>query len=342
VRFGVLLADVPRSISPRQHLDEMLRQVAAARRNGFTLLALGQHFLYGDIRWLQPIPTLARLAGEVDAPVRLATTVLVSPLQHPVVLAEELATLDIVTGGRLDVGLGMGYRREEYKQMGVAFAERVSRFEEGVRLLRELWTQDRVTFHGEHWTLEEAQPHLHPIQQPSPPIWIGASTERGVLRSARLGDAWPIGPRLPLTQVEDLLCTYVARRGQLGLPAGVHPIRREIVLGRDREDARNRFVALTADRYRTYGQRERASLPAAALEDAGDAAILGDPDDVVRQLRDLAALLPVDPVIVRAQWPGMTVDEVCSYLDELGRYVVAPLASFEQSMPIIPSSNPCP
>src|SRR6185312_2357530 len=110
----VLLGDVPRSVTPREHLDQLLRQVAAAQRNGFTLLALGQHFLYGDIRWLQPVPTLARLAAEVEPSVRLATTVLVAPLHHPVVLAEELATLDIVTDGRLVVGLGLGYRKEEY------------------------------------------------------------------------------------------------------------------------------------------------------------------------------------------------------------------------------------
>lgn len=177
------------------------------------------------------MPTIARLAAEVDERVRFATFVVVAPLYHPVVLAEELATLDIVTGGRLDVGIGKGYRREEYRQLGVPFAERASRFEEAVLLLRELWTKDRVTFRGRHWSLDAATPHLAPVQEPTPPVWIGANAEPGVRRSARLGDAWPIGPRMPVEEIERNLAVYAAEREARGLPAGRHPIRREIASG---------------------------------------------------------------------------------------------------------------
>lgn len=325
LRFGVLLGDVPGSLPPREHLDRLLRQVDTAQRNGFSLLALGQHFLYGDVRWLQPVPTIARLAGEVDAHVRFATFVLVVPLQHPVVLAEELATLDLVTDGRLDVGLGMGYRTEEFRQLGVPFAERVSRFEEAVGLIRALWAEPRVTHHGRHWTLDDATPHLTPLQQPSPPIWIGANSEAGVRRSARLGDAWPIGPRMPLDEAAGHLTTYAAERAVLGLPAGRHPIRREIVLGPDREAARSRFTAMTADRFAAYADRERASLPgSAAAGDEAGTALLGTPDDVLGQLHDLNTRLAVDTVIVRAQWPGMSAADVDAYLDDLGSQVVIP------------------
>ena len=328
MRFGVLLADVPATVEPKAHLDQLLRQVEAAQRNGFTLLALGQHFLYGDIRWLQPIPTIARLAGEVGPDVRFATFVLIAPLYHPIALAEDLATLDIVTGGRLDVGLGMGYRREEFRQFGVPFGERVSRFEECVTVIRDLWTVGPVTHHGRHWSLEDATPHLTPVQRPTPPIWIGANTEAGVRRAARLGDAWPCGPRMPLEEAERLLTVYANERATSGLPpAGRHPIRREVVLGRDREDARRRFRAMTSERFRDYARRERLTLPGrpAAGEEASTA-LLGDPEDVVSQLQALGERLPVDTVIVRAQWPGMDPDDVAAYLDELGGHVVRPLA----------------
>jgi alkanesulfonate monooxygenase SsuD/methylene tetrahydromethanopterin reductase-like flavin-dependent oxidoreductase (luciferase family) len=327
VEFGVLLGDVPRSVTPREHLDQLLRQVAAAQRNGFTLLALGQHFLYGDIRWLQPVPTLARLAAEVEPSVRLATTVLVAPLHHPVVLAEELATLDIVTDGRLVVGLGLGYRKEEYRQLGVPFGTRVPRFEEAVTLMRELWTSERVTFRGQFWHLEDAEPHLFPLQQPTPPLWIGASAEPGVRRAARLGDAWPIGPNMPVAEIEQHLATWASVREELGRPVGRQPIRREIVLGLDRADARARFAAMTSDRLQAYAARERATVGSGlAVAAEGGAALLGSPDDVVEQLRELAARLPVGPIVVRAQWPGMSGDDVCSYLEELGESVVRPLA----------------
>ena len=323
MKFGVLIGDVAGSVPPAEHLDSLLRQAHAAQRNGFTLLALGQHVLYGDVRWLQPIPTLARLAGELDPTVRLATTVLVAPLYHPVLLAEDLATLDIVSGGRLDVGLGMGYRREEFRQLGIEFAHRVSRFEECVELLRRLWTEAEVTHDGRHWHLDAAQPHLQPMQRPTPPIWIGANAEVGVRRSARLGDAWPIGPRMPIPEIADRLHLYDSVRAELGRPPTVHPIRREIMVGTSRADALERFRSMTAVRYAEYDARERASIPGASPVDTP--AIVGTPDDVVGQILALERALPVGPLIVRVQWPGMTADDVETYLDELGRHVVRPL-----------------
>src|SRR6202012_4274741 len=168
MRFGLILGDLPTSVSPREHFGQLLRQVHAAAAAGFSLLARGQHYLYGDVRCLQPIPTLARLAAEVDDHVQLATTVLIAPLTHPVALAEDLATLDIVTGGRLIVGLGLGYRREEYQQFGVPFGDRVARFEEGVAVLRRLWSQAEGKTAGPGWPLDPATPHLGPVQQPGP------------------------------------------------------------------------------------------------------------------------------------------------------------------------------
>src|SRR5579872_3110364 len=124
VQVGLLLSDVPVSVSPSQQFRDVLRIVEAAQANGLTYIAIGQHFLYGDLRWLQPVPLLARLAAEVDPHVRLVTQVMIAPLYHPVMLAEELATLDIVSEGRLIVGLGLGYRIAEYAAFDVNFKQR--------------------------------------------------------------------------------------------------------------------------------------------------------------------------------------------------------------------------
>src|SRR4051794_31568197 len=132
---GILLSDLPTAVPAAEHFDSMLRQVEAAQRAGMRYVMLGQHFVFPGSRWLQPIPLLARLAGELDPHVRIATSVLLTPLYHPVLLAEELATLDIVSGGRLVVGLGMGYMPEEFEVFGIPFDERVPRFEESVELM---------------------------------------------------------------------------------------------------------------------------------------------------------------------------------------------------------------
>jgi alkanesulfonate monooxygenase SsuD/methylene tetrahydromethanopterin reductase-like flavin-dependent oxidoreductase (luciferase family) len=325
VRFGLILGDVPTSTDPREHFEGLLRQVHAATAAGFTLLSMGQHYVYGETRWLQPIPTLARLAAEVGPDVQLATTVLIAPLFHPVALAEDLATLDIVTEGRLVVGLGLGYRREEFEALHVPFGERVRRFEELVTTMRLLWTQPEVTTDGPSWPLDHVTPHLYPRQRPAPPMWIGAHAPTGVRRSARLGDAWPISPRMPLDEVRLLLREYFEYRDRFGRPRGPQPIRREIVLGSSREDAAERFTARTRQRFATYSARGRDTVPGAGGDELA-AAIVGTPSSVRAQLQELASSLPVDPVIVRAQWPGMSVGEIEDYLTELGEEVVRPLA----------------
>ena len=83
MEIGVILGDVRTTVSPRDHLDLLLRQVEAAQRNGLTYITIGHHYLYGDLRWLQPVPTLARLAAELNDDVTLATTIIQAPLYHP-------------------------------------------------------------------------------------------------------------------------------------------------------------------------------------------------------------------------------------------------------------------
>ena len=205
VQVGLLLSDVPRSVSPSDQFRDVLRIVEAAQRNGFTYIAIGQHFLYGDLRWLQPVPLLARLAAEVDPHIRLVTQILIAPLYHPVMLAEEIATLDVVTEGRLVFGAGLGYRPEEFDYLGVPFKERAGRFDESLELMNRLWTEETVTFHGKYWTLDDVHPHLFPVQKPHPPIWIGAHAIPGVRRAAKYGDAYACPPETPKDEVAEPL-----------------------------------------------------------------------------------------------------------------------------------------
>src|SRR3954453_1882796 len=160
VQVGLLLSDVPKTVSPQQQFRDVLRLGEAAQRNGLTHLTIGQHFLYGELRWLQPVPLFARLAAECEPHVRLVTNIMIAPLYHPVMLAEEIATLDVVTEGRLIFGAGLGYRPEEFDYLGVPFKERAGRFDESLQLMKKLWTQEKVDHHGKYWQLENVQPHI--------------------------------------------------------------------------------------------------------------------------------------------------------------------------------------
>ena len=317
--LGVIIGDVPTSVSPKEHLDHLLSQVEAAQRAGVRYITIGQHFLYGDHRWLQPIPTLARLAAEVSADTRLVTTVVLLPLYHPVALAEDLATLDIVSAGRLIVGVGLGYRTVEYRNLGIPFDERVPRFTEGLELVKRLWTEDHVEHHGRFFDVD-GSPHIQPWQRPHPPVWVGAQVAAGVRRSARLGDAWPIGPNATPDDVERLLDVYTAERAAHGLPVGLQPIRRDVAFGSDRENAFDGFLDRAKVRFEAYAANEhRAIGTRGSVEESLRAQLVyGTVDECIEEMTDLAARLPVDPLIVRPHWPGMSAGEVIAYIDRVG------------------------
>jgi alkanesulfonate monooxygenase SsuD/methylene tetrahydromethanopterin reductase-like flavin-dependent oxidoreductase (luciferase family) len=326
--FGIILGDVPIEVDARTHFSAVLRQVEAAQRNGFTYICIGQHFLYDAFRWLQPIPLLARLAAETAPDVCLVVSVLVTPFYHPVVLAEELATLDIVSDGRLIVGVGAGYRPREFELMGVPRAERFRRMEEGLRLMKAVWSQSSVTFEGEFWQLEDAPTHVQPLQQPHPPIWMGAMKEVGIRRAARIGDAWMITPETPFEEAARGMGVFDREREAQGLPLTRFPIRREIVLGADIEDALGAYRARSQSRYVAYAERGHALLGEQGVAEdfrnwALERVIAGSPEDCITQIERLDAAR-LGPIIVRPGWPGMETDAVVAYLDEVGERVVRP------------------
>jgi len=334
MQVGVILGDVPARVPPRDHLDSLLRQMEAIQRNGFRFVTMGHHYLYGDYRWLQPIPTLARLSAELDADVRLATTIVQVPLLHPVTLAEDLATLDIMTGGRLTIGLGAGYRPDEFVALNIPYEERFARFDEAVPLMQRLWTESHVTHEGRFWHLEDVAPHISPIQQPHPPLWIGAMSETGVRRAARLGDGWPVTPEATVPTMRHLMAVYEDERDRLGRPHVRHPLRREIVLGRTDDEAFERFERMARQRLVAYAQRSLASRDEAELSTAFRAvaereAFVGTAQTVIDKIADLAAVVPIDPILVRVQWPDLDASAVVAYLDELGREVLPALREIE-------------
>jgi alkanesulfonate monooxygenase SsuD/methylene tetrahydromethanopterin reductase-like flavin-dependent oxidoreductase (luciferase family) len=334
MKIGMLLSDIPASTPPAQHFDDLLRVVEAAQRNGFSYIAIGQHFLYGDLRWLQPVPLLARLAAEVDRDTRLVTQIVIPTLYHPVILAEELATLDIVTEGRLIVGLGLGYRTEEFDYLGVPTSRRGARFDESIELMKALWTQEEVTFAGEFWQLEGARPHIQPVQQPHPPIWIGGHSSIGARRAGQYGDAYATPPETTREQITERFGIIKEEFASRGKPFGPQSLRRNVLIADTHEDAVVEYARVAKGRYITYAQRGLDLYTGEALEEdfertIADHAVVGTPDEVVGELVDLVTSFPVDPLLVRPQWPTMSAEETIATIDTLGRHVVAALRDVE-------------
>jgi len=150
--------------------------------------------------YLEPLAGLGYLAG-VTRRIRLGTHVLILPYRHPLLTAKMVATLDNLSGGRVDLGIGVGWMREEFEALGLeerVFTRRGAATDEQVRILKTVWTEDVASFEGEFYRFDRLGAKPHPLQKPYPPIWVGGHSKAALRRTARFGDGWlPIGGRPP-------------------------------------------------------------------------------------------------------------------------------------------------
>ena len=170
-------------------LRRLLEYAEVSEGLGFRALAANDHLLFSR-PWLDGPTALAAVlarTGRMD----LATTVALPVVRGPVTLAKSLAAIDLLSGGRLIVGVGPGSSARDYAAAGIPFEERWKRLDEAVRALRALWSREGPPFEGRFYSTEGITLEPYPAQQPSPPIWIGSwGSEAGLLRTARLGDGW--------------------------------------------------------------------------------------------------------------------------------------------------------
>lgn len=148
--------------------------------------------------YLEPLTLMTYLAAATKK-IRLGTSVLIVPYRNPVVTAKMLATLDVLSGGRVILGCGVGWLQEEFLALGAPpFAERGKVTDEYLRLMRECWTKDQINFQGTYYRVSNVVFLPKPLQKPAIPIWIGGHTEGALRRAGELGDGWhPIGLRPP-------------------------------------------------------------------------------------------------------------------------------------------------
>ena len=162
--------------------------LARAEALGFESAWVVEQIL-GGIRSLEPV-TLLTWAAACTERLRLAPAVLLTALRSPVHLAKTLSSLDHLSGGRLTVGVGLGGNPKIYPAFGLLAARRAARFAEGLRLMKRLWTEERVTFDGEFFKLQNASMQPKPLQKPHPPLWFGGHHPNALKRAVELGDGF--------------------------------------------------------------------------------------------------------------------------------------------------------
>jgi probable F420-dependent oxidoreductase len=213
---------------------------------GFDSLFITDHLLaakrFYSVNWLEPLISLAVAAGATER-VRLGTSILIMPLRNPVILAKELATLDVLSGGRVELGVGVGWLREEFDALGVPWERRGARTDEYIEALRALWRDDQCTFEGEFCRFENAKSFPKPVQGLIP-IHVGGHTEAAARRAGRLGDGF-----FPGRSTDDELRSLLDTMRASAKDAGRDPDAIEVTAGGVMDaDGVKRFADLGVDR----------------------------------------------------------------------------------------------
>jgi probable F420-dependent oxidoreductase len=258
----------------------LLAAARAAEAAGYDAVWSGDHvMMHSPI--VEAVTLLAAFAA-VTRRVRLGTAVYLLPLRHPTVVAKTFAGLDYVSDGRLIFGVGVGGEYpKEFEASGVPVRERGARTDEGLEIVRRLWSEPRVSFEGRFYRFSDVALAPPPVQRPHPPIWIGGRSEAALRRTARFADGW-----LAYMATPEQIHSGLARIADLAAGFGRDP--RAIAggllvfafVGRDRDAARARVVAdlsmrynqpfdRLVDRYCAFGTPAQCAERLTAFRDAG-------------------------------------------------------------------------
>jgi probable F420-dependent oxidoreductase len=251
---------------------------------------------------LEPV-TFLSYAAAVTTRLRLGVSVLIMPLRNPVQVAKSLATLDQLSGGRLNAGVGLGGNTRIYPAFGLSAEGRTRRFAEGIRLMKRLWTEERVSYDGEFWKLDSAAMEPKPIQKPHPPLWFGARQPGALKRAVELGDGW-MGAGSSSTA--DFKEQAVRLRGFLA-EARRDPSTFTV--------AKRVYLAVDPDKTRALGRlRKWFDVFYGNAEMADRVAIVGEAQECVEGLREVRAggaeLILLNPVFEEERYLELLAGEI--------------------------------
>ena len=319
---------------PESLMPTLIEQVRMADQSGFHAFSMGEHYNIPALQRVHQIPALARLCAEVKH-CAVGTAVMLLGLRHPVTVANELATLDVINNGRSFAAFGLGYRDEELNAFHLNKTQRFQRFVEGVEIIKKLWTEDHVSFHGKEFHLKDVTVDPKPLQKPRPPIWIAANSDAAVERAARIGDDWIIGPHSAIEELERQVSLF--RRawvaaGKNGAPS--LPIIRETFVAKTRQEAVEKARPCLEQLYRSiyikWKQNEAMSDPSelswAFDRLAKNRFILGSPEECIDQIAEYKERLGVAYMLPRFDWtPGLGQEDILASMRLFGEKVIQKL-----------------
>jgi alkanesulfonate monooxygenase SsuD/methylene tetrahydromethanopterin reductase-like flavin-dependent oxidoreductase (luciferase family) len=293
----------------QERLAELWDIVEHAAELGYDSVWAINHFL-GSLNTPQPISMMAKLIDH-SGDMQIGSGILILPLFNPVHVAEEFATLDQLSRGRIILGVGAGYRTHEFESLGVPMERRGRRLDEGVRLIKALWSGERVSFEGEFYTLDDQRIGVLPYQSGGPPVFVGAGSIPAVRRAARIGDAWyapgnspnPVYLEKAVKTYDDALAEYGRADAVVSRPVGV-----ELYCAPTGKGAWDDVLPFVKREYHTYGEYEELSWQRDRFDElVVNTLLIGSPDELIARIQRFADL-GFDHLIFRPWWLGMPAE----------------------------------
>jgi probable F420-dependent oxidoreductase len=306
---------------------ETLQQAVYAEELGYDSIWLSEHH-FTDEGYLPCLPAALGALAASTTRVRLGTAVLLAPLHHPLRLAEDLAVVDQLCAGRLDVGLAPGYKPREFATLGVPKSERGTRTDEAIEILKLAWRGEPFSYAGRHFQFEDVVVLPPPVQQPGPPIWVGGSSLASARRAARHGACF-----MPDSGAgQD---TYDAYRGGLATGAASARVATNRVLFA--ADTRERAWELAGGHLLYQFNKYRQWFSDAGDSDAhgseqtdygvlsSDHYFVGTPDDILSAIQASQERLGYEELIFWARPPGMAAEHAAASLELIAKHVLPAL-----------------
>ena len=308
-----------------------LEQVKLAESVGFDSAWISEHHFLGDGYCPSPAVAAAAMAA-VTSKIRIGSAGIILPLQNPVRVAEDAVVVDNISNGRFDLGVVLGYRKEEYEGMGVPMKQRPSRMEEGLEVLGKALSGEKFSYEGKRFRYENTTVTPKPVQKPVP-LYVGAFEEPAIRRAGRFGLPLLIGPGRTVSMVRDTLGYYndEAKKAGKDPEAVEHILLRETFVSPDRSKAIEGGTKYIIDMYKYYFTlgvkmfvrgKQLTGLDDPLFEHlAEDRFIIGTPKDCVKEIEMYRDTLGIKYIAFRMVFPQAPHDVISGCIETFGKEV---------------------
>ena len=299
---------------------ESLEQMELAEKCGFDSVLISEHHLVENGYFPAPFVTLGAVAAKTRR-IRIAPGIIILPLYDPLHVAEHGAVLDVISGGRFILGVGQGYRKEEFEAFHVSLRDRPGRMREEVEVIRALWTKPTVDYSGRYFNYRNVMLRPQPKQKPAPPVWVAAKKKAAVELAAQVGDAWFADPITPLEVLKQRLVEYRAalKRHNKRTDGLEFPLMREAYCAENDEqawaEARDPMLYVYQEYLEWGHMQDEQGNPVtpgdkSALEMLRKRFIVGSPETCIRECRKYECELGATNLIMRMKFPGLSHQRV--------------------------------